>query len=76
MSEVVLVAVGTGGVAAVFKVWREHLRLRFFRHVYDKGGAEDVAKVASAVVGKPIPTTGAPGSLPADEPAQETDTAR
>ena len=25
------------------------LRLRFYRHVYDKGGAEDVEKVARAI---------------------------
>lgn len=74
MSAFVLAVVGTGGAAAVFKVLSEYLRLRFFRHVYDKGGAEDVAKVASAVVGKTIPADGAPESLPNDQPAQGMDT--
>ncbi len=60
---------GSGGVLGFFASLRYWLRLRFYRHVYDKGGPEDLA-VAGEVTRPPLPRLLGAGSLPSEQPAQ------
>ncbi len=50
MPETLLVLVGGGGsLVAAFATIRFWLRLRFLKHVYDRGGARDLRAAGSAL---------------------------